>query len=47
MLFVEEGDHMIAMYPNYQSSYEIANSIPNCEFSKWNINDNGEWEMDF
>lgn len=44
---LEEGDHMIAMYPNYQSSYEIANSIPNCEFSKWNIKDNGEWEMDF
>lgn len=43
-----EGDHMIAMYPNYQSAYEVANSIPNCEYSKWYIRDKGShWEMDF
>ncbi|SDZ12339.1 aminotransferase class I/II-fold pyridoxal phosphate-dependent enzyme [Tindallia californiensis] len=43
-----EGDHMIAMYPNYQSAYEVANSIPNCECSKWYIRDKGtHWEMDF
>jgi len=47
-IILNEGDHMIAMYPNYQSAYEVANSVTNCEYSKWNIQDNGkQWVMDF
>ncbi|WP_324822419.1 aminotransferase class I/II-fold pyridoxal phosphate-dependent enzyme [Sinanaerobacter sp. ZZT-01] len=47
-VMLQEGDHMIAMYPNYQSAYEVANSVPNCEFSKWYIKDDGEkWTLDF
>ena len=47
-VMLNPGDHMIAMYPNYQSSYEVANSVPNCELSKWHIRDNGEkWTMGF
>lgn len=47
-VMLDEGDHMIAMYPNYQSAYEVANSVPNCEFSKWYVKDNGEkWVIDF
>lgn len=47
-VILNEGDHMIAMYPNYQSAYEVANSIPNCELSMWHIRDNGEnWTIDF
>ena len=34
-VMLEPGDHMIAMYPNYQSAYEVANSVPGCELSKW------------
>lgn len=45
---LDEGDHMISMFPNYQSAYELANSIPNCEYSKWWIRDvNGKWTVDF
>jgi len=47
-VMLDEGDHMIAMYPNYQSAYEVANSVPNCEFSKWYVKDDGEkWVVDF
>ncbi len=47
-VMLEEGDHMIAMYPNYQSAYEVANAIPNSECSKWYIRDKGtHWAMDF
>lgn len=47
-VILDEGDHMIAMYPNYQSAYEVANSVPGCEFSKWYIKDDGEkWTVDF
>lgn len=47
-VMLEEGDHMIAMYPNYQSAYEVANSVPGCCFSKWMIRDDGEkWTLDF
>lgn len=45
---LNEGDHMIAMYPNYQSAYEVAHSVPNCEMSKWHIKDDGaKWVVDF
>ena len=47
-IVLNPGDHMIVMYPNYQSAYEVANSIPNCEYSKWFIKDDGEkWVVDF
>jgi aspartate/methionine/tyrosine aminotransferase len=47
-VMLNEGDHMIAMYPNYQSAYEVANSVPNCEFSMLFIKDNGaKWVVDF
>lgn len=47
-IVLDEGDHMIAMFPNYQSAYEIANSIPGCSFSKWNLKDEGDhWSLDF
>ncbi|MEL7604617.1 MAG: aminotransferase class I/II-fold pyridoxal phosphate-dependent enzyme [Sedimentibacter saalensis] len=47
-VLLNEGDHIIAMYPNYQSAFEVANSIPNCEFSKWYIKDDGaKWTVDF
>ncbi|MBK5253411.1 MAG: aminotransferase class I/II-fold pyridoxal phosphate-dependent enzyme [Peptostreptococcaceae bacterium] len=47
-VMLDEGDHMIVMYPNYQSAYEVANSVPNCEFSKWYLKDDGEkWNLDF
>ena len=41
-VMLDPGDHMIAMYPNYQSAYEVANSVPGCEFDKWMIRDDGE-----
>lgn len=47
-VMLDPGDHMIAMYPNYQSAYEVANSVPGCSFSKWFIKDDGEnWTVDF
>lgn len=47
-VMLDPGDHMIAMYPNYQSTYEVANSVPGCELSKWYIRDDGEkWVIDF
>ena len=47
-VMLNEGDHMIVMYPNYQSAYEVANSVPNCSYSKWHIKDDGKnWVVDF
>lgn len=47
-VMLEPGDHMIAMYPNYQSAYEVANSVPGCELSKWHLKDAGDtWTADF
>lgn len=47
-IMLDPGDHMIAMFPNYQSAYEVANSVPNCELSKWYLHDDGDtWVMDF
>lgn len=46
-VMLDPGDHMIVMFPNYQSLYEIANSVPNCEISKWMLKDMGEgWSLD-
>lgn len=47
-IMLDEGDHMIAMFPNYQAAYDVAESIPGCEVSKWYIKDDGEkWVVDF
>ena len=47
-VMLDPGDHMVVMYPNYQSTYEVANTIPGCEFSKWYVRDDGEkWTVDF
>lgn len=47
-VMLDPGDHMIVMYPNYQSAYEVANTVPGCELSRWYIHDGGEtWRMDF
>lgn len=47
-VMLDPGDHMIAMYPNYQSAYEVANSVPDCQFSKWWLKDGGDkWVIDF
>ena len=47
-IMLDPGDHMIAMYPNYQSAYEVANSVPGCTVSKWYLHDDGEkWVIDF
>ena len=47
-VMLDPGDHMIAMYPNYQSAYEVANSIPDCQFSMWWLKDDGDkWVIDF
>ena len=47
-VMLDPGDHMIAMFPNYQSAYEVANSVPDCSFTKWWVKDNGHrWEVDF
>lgn len=43
---LEKGDHMITMFPAYQSTYEIARAI-GCEISYWELTqgENG-WEID-
>ena len=47
-VMLDPGDHMIAMFPNYQSAYEVANAVPSCELSKWYLKDDGEkWTVDF
>lgn len=47
-ILLNPGDHMITMYPNYQSAYEVANAIPGCSVSRWCLHDDGEkWVIDF
>lgn len=45
---LENGDHVISMYPIYQSLYEIAFSL-GCEVGKWELRptESGNWELDF
>ncbi len=46
-VLLDAGDHMIAMFPNYQSAYELAHSIPGVELSLWRQKDCGDhWELD-
>lgn len=46
-VMLEKGDHMICMFPAYQSLFEVANA-ENCEVSPWNLKQ-GEhgWTVDF
>ena len=41
------GDHIIAMYPAYQSLYQIADDI-GCEVTRWELQDNDDnvWRVD-
>jgi len=43
---LNKGDHVISIFPAYQSLYEIPNSL-GCKVSKWQLElKNGEWIMD-
>ena len=42
---LQAGDHVIAMFPAYQSLYEVAKSI-GCEVTKWKLNEKNRWELD-
>lgn len=47
-VLLDEGDHMVVMYPNYQSNYDLISSIPGTSFSKWCLrDDSGTWHLDF
>ncbi len=42
---LKSGDHAIAMFPAYQSLYEVAQST-GCEITKWELNEKNNWELD-
>ncbi len=46
-VMLEKGDHVITMFPAYQSLFEVANA-EGCEVSSWNLK-HGErgWSIDF
>ena len=39
------GDHVISMFPAYQSLYEVARSV-GCEITKWYLDEKNKWELD-
>lgn len=41
---LKPGDHVIAMFPAYQSLYEVAKSI-GCEVTRWILDENNDWEL--
>ncbi len=46
-VLLEKGDHVISMFPAYQSLYEVALSLE-CEVSKWELRPGPKkWELDF
>lgn len=46
-VMLEKGDHVISMFPAYQSLYEVANS-EGCQVSTWNLKQGDKgWTMDF
>jgi len=45
-VLLNKGDHIIVQYPAYQSLYEIANAI-GCKVTKWVMDDENQWELDF
>jgi aspartate/methionine/tyrosine aminotransferase len=45
-VILEKGDHVICMFPVYQSLYEVANSV-GCEVSPWNLKHTEKgWSID-
>lgn len=45
-VLLEKGDHIIVIFPGYQSLYEIANSL-GCEVTKWMPNKvDNSWKFD-
>jgi len=46
-VILEKGDHVISMFPCYQSLYEVAHA-EGCEVSPWNLkHDEKGWSIDF
>lgn len=46
-VMLEKGDHVITMFPAYQSLYEVAHA-EGCEVSPWNLNHGDQgWSIDF
>lgn len=46
-VLLEKGDHVISMFPVYQSLYEVAHA-EGCEVSPWNLKDGEQgWTIDF
>ena len=46
-VLLESGDHVISIFPTYQSLYEVALS-KGCEVSRWNLkNIDNKWTIDF
>jgi len=46
-VMLDKGDHVICMFPVYQSLYEVANSV-GCEVSPWNLKHTEQgWGIDF
>lgn len=46
-VMLEKGDHVISMFPAYQSLYEVANA-EGCEVSPWNLKQGEQgWTIDF
>lgn len=46
-VLLEKGDHVIAMFPAYQSLYEVAHA-EGCEVSPWNLKQGEQgWRIDF
>jgi len=42
---LNKGDHVICVYPGYQSLYEIAESL-GCEVTKWELDEENGWSLD-
>jgi aspartate/methionine/tyrosine aminotransferase len=46
-VMLEKNDHVISMFPIYQSLYEVANA-EGCEVTPWELRDEGDkWVIDF
>lgn len=46
-VLLDAGDHIVCMFPIYQSLFEVANAI-GAEVTKWELRDTGgRWELDF
>ena len=41
---LKPGDHVISMFPAYQSLYEVAKAI-GCEVTKWILEEKNNWEL--